>query len=856
VLGASCAALLLASCGGGGGSGSPTLIEGTAAADKAISGGSIALQCVSGTVAGATTGSDGRYKLDISSVTLPCLLTVSGGQVGGAASTWTLASAVTQPGSIVNATPWTHMVVARTLGSADPAAVGITQAEPKLSDSSLDNAKALVHQELARLFGASPPSDLDAIATAFEAKTGNGMYDLLVQIVKGLKWTGKSLEQASAEIVAGQLQVTEVPGTCVPAVFTGFTGKFDDVMVQMPYDPSFSGGGGGGGGGGDGGGGGAGGAGGGALGQFLDAIVRVERTDGSLLGQNVTDAEKGLVTIVPCRYSGPLRITVRGKDDGSSQYYEESLRAYAPFPPGIEMNAVVPSLTKNVGITILTEGAWQYLKVKYGPDGWKNPAYIAEANEAVRKEFNRFLPAGLQVTDITRLPVLLNDRTGTASIEATPNGKYGVVNSGLARAGGLMLHEDVLNREGKAVLKLAQQMGADLCDGVIDGFCQDTPVFADSKDAAYLTQQLGEFLNAGVGDIATSCGNADIEQSSLRIVQVKVDVPGTPFSGGYEYREDTPIYFLRNDGKVFLWPSRSQASEPYRHDLTFAQLYPASRLLGRLLDGRSISLAGEISTGAGPTFVAGLDSSGSSAYATIARLPDGRVLTSNDPGTLGINVPGLRDVVRVAVARGGAGAPGYFALTTDGSLYAWGDNAAGQLGLGKTYDELNSQATPAIVSFPLKPGTGKPPTIVSVTGRMFGAFAIDSDGGVWGWGDPGSSQAHADDWTASTSPQLLASFDHFRSVRQIECAAYAVCIALSDKGEIHVWGDVKAMPLDERKTVFTGAAGLVAYGLLDNGGVQIFPARAYGSPFGQPDPLLVLPSTMPPTSGGNCTGSR
>jgi hypothetical protein len=845
VLGASCAALLLASCGGGGGSGSPTLIEGTAAADKAISGGSIALQCVSGTVAGATTGSDGRYKLDISSVTLPCLLTVSGGQVGGAASTWTLASAVTQPGSIVNATPWTHMVVARTLGSADPAAVGITQAEPKLSDSSLDNAKALVHQELARLFGASPPSDLDAIATAFEAKTGNGMYDLLVQIVKGLKWTGKSLEQASAEIVAGQLQVTEVPGTCVPAVFTGFTGKFDDVMVQMPYDPSFSGGGGGGGGGGDGGGGGAGGAGGGALGQFLDAIVRVERTDGSLLGQNVTDAEKGLVTIVPCRYSGPLRITVRGKDDGSSQYYEESLRAYAPFPPGIEMNAVVPSLTKNVGITILTEGAWQYLKVKYGPDGWKNPAYIAEANEAVRKEFNRFLPAGLQVTDITRLPVLLNDRTGTASIEATPNGKYGVVNSGLARAGGLMLHEDVLNREGKAVLKLAQQMGADLCDGVIDGFCQDTPVFADSKDAAYLTQQLGEFLNAGVGDIATSCGNADIEQSSLRIVQVKVDVPGTPFSGGYEYREDTPIYLLRNDGKVFRWPSRSQPVEPYRHDLTFAQLYPASRLLGRLLDGRSVSLSGDISTDPGPTAVAGIDDSFSSSYQVIARLPDGSVLTIDRTG-LATTVPGLRDVARVAIARGGAGRPGYFALTTDGSLYAWGDNAAGQLGLGKSQDELGWQPTPALVSFPSKPSTGKPPTIVSVAGRIFGAFAIDSDGEAWGWG---SDLPEGGGTPISTSPQLLSSFDQSKPVRQIECAAFAVCAALSERGEVTVWGYPGAsVPLDGRRTVFIGAAGLAVYGLLDDGSLALFPGYA--------DAQIVPPGITAATSSGNCTGPR
>ena len=83
-------------------------------------------------------------------------------------------------------------------------------------------------------------------------------------------------------------------------MLTGFTGKFDDVPVQVPLVAESDGGGGSSG---DAGGGDGAGAG-GSLGQFLNTIVRVERSDGSLLGEAVTDNTKGMVDLPG--FFGPL----------------------------------------------------------------------------------------------------------------------------------------------------------------------------------------------------------------------------------------------------------------------------------------------------------------------------------------------------------------------------------------------------------------------------------------------------------------------------------------------------------------------------------------------------------------------
>ena len=81
-------------------------------------------------------------------------------------------------------------------------------------------------------------------------------------------------------------------------------------------------------------------------------------------------------------------------------------------------------------------------------------------------------------------------------------------------------------------------------------------------------------------------------------------------------------------------------------------------------------------------------------------------------------VPGLSNVIQVALSDEGSG----YAVESDGSVWAWGDNSNGQLGNGST----TSTSTP--VRVPLLTG------IREVAAGGYYALARTSDGNVWSWG--------------------------------------------------------------------------------------------------------------------------
>ncbi len=144
---------------------------------------------------------------------------------------------------------------------------------------------------------------------------------------------------------------TSVAANCPPVgVCTGFVGDFD-----FERRAEGEGGSPGIGGGADGDGGiGAG----GALGQFRNALVVVTFPDGSELGRAKTDPVAGMVTIRPGRdYNGALLVEIRGQPDAT--YFEEGKNTYVPFGEGRVLRALVPSITKNIGITPFSEAAYQ-----------------------------------------------------------------------------------------------------------------------------------------------------------------------------------------------------------------------------------------------------------------------------------------------------------------------------------------------------------------------------------------------------------------------------------------------------------------------------------------------------------------
>jgi hypothetical protein len=897
--------VFLASCGsGGGGSAVPSapLVQGTAALGSAVANAKLNLKCAAGERS-ATTGPDGRYQIDIAELTPPCMMTLSGGQVAGVDNLEVLSTPVVAAG-VVNITPWTHLIMARLMGAepTEQSNLTPTDLQTKFTKANVAQATEGIRLEVGRLLGSPPNAELDPVHESFSLEPGKGMSGLLDQIMNGLKGAQKTLPQAAREVAVGPLQIVGVSANCKPGVLSGFAGGYTDVPVQVPLpapaDPGNPGdaGDGGGGGGGDGGsaGGGSGAGAGASLGQFLNTLVRAERSDGTLIGQATTDKAKGMVTVITCGYQGPVHISMQAKPDGTSQYYEESTGKYAAYPAGEEMHAVVPMVNKNMGLTLLTEAAWQYMLVKHGPDGWKSAANVSQANQFIGTEFNKFLPKDLQITDITRLPFLVSDTTKAGTLTTSPNDVYGLVSSGLARAAGLMRAGDLA-----PALKLVRQLGKDLCDGVIDLTCNGVPVVADSKDAAYLPPQFAGDLNRGIGDVAAACGNAGSGDAAFRVTQMSLDMapqPGGPY-GGYavsSYNEGQNIHLLRSDGRVFFWPTRADKPMPFLPEYNFSRLFnqTGEDVAGVVQGGVYVTMITrdrkvfpikkpELN---GATTVAGY-SLADTYSAQITRLPNGRAHYYPHWNAGDLSLPMLSketvlgDITTVAASFGeeylgdwdrtlwsqARVAPTFYASTTDGSVYAWGNDRYGGLADGKPIKlELSLSAS----------GTGEPkkvmglPPAVSVVGRRSGAFALDAQGRVWGWGahelgvkdfshlwnrgglgwGTGFEQSLLPSTVggaeASSVPVLIAALKPFGSISQISCGWDRTCAALTRAGELLVWGlfgeESYLMPPERqvpykafgvtkvvlpqgRRVTYLGASQHTIYAVLDDGKLVVFP---------------------------------
>ncbi|NKY22055.1 InlB B-repeat-containing protein [Cellulomonas denverensis] len=117
-----------------------------------------------------------------------------------------------------------------------------------------------------------------------------------------------------------------------------------------------------------------------------------------------------------------------------------------------------------------------------------------------------------------------------------------------------------------------------------------------------------------------------------------------------------------------------------------------------------------------------------------------------------------------------------YALTSDGEVYAWGDNAYGQLGDGTTTD----RSVPVLVSTP--PGV----TFTAITSGAYTAHALATDGSVYSWGQGLYGQV-GDGTTTSRPVPVLTQAPAGVEFSQIASAYYAA-FALGTDGQLYAWG--------------------------------------------------------------------
>ena len=290
----------------------------------------------------------------------------------------------------------------------------------------------------------------------------------------------------AATVATPALPATSV---CAPAVATGFAGN---IETQLPTTGDL--GGAGAAGGGDGGGGGA--AAGGGLGKVLGGLLRVtDLSNGAVVGEAITDATSGLVTIKTCSRTGPFLLTMEGR--AGAKYFDEGLERLVDFGPGNALHALVDVWDEHVGVSPLTEAAYSYalnnfkrnpLDVASGKAALAltgdlqglTAAQVVAANNLVRDQINARNISGFDLLSAKSLPLPLDASSSSNSLSQTRYGKAASVNGGLVKATSFYNPGFVT-----PALTFALNLARDMTDGVINGFALDGTPASQSADIAY-----------------------------------------------------------------------------------------------------------------------------------------------------------------------------------------------------------------------------------------------------------------------------------------------------------------------------------------------------------------------------------
>lgn len=137
----------------------------------------------------------------------------------------------------------------------------------------------------------------------------------------------------------------------------------------------------------------------------------------------------------------------------------------------------------------------------------------------------------------------------------------------------------------------------------------------------------------------------------------------------------------------------------------------------------------------------------------------------------------------IAVATGD-NAPSSYALKADGTVWAWGANNVGQLGDGT----INQQNTPVQVVGP--GGIGHLAGITAIAGGTNYAIALKNDGTVWAWGQGNTGVLGTGNDTGSRTPVQVVGPGGTGFLSNVIAIATGadISIALRNDGTIWMWG--------------------------------------------------------------------
>jgi alpha-tubulin suppressor-like RCC1 family protein len=149
----------------------------------------------------------------------------------------------------------------------------------------------------------------------------------------------------------------------------------------------------------------------------------------------------------------------------------------------------------------------------------------------------------------------------------------------------------------------------------------------------------------------------------------------------------------------------------------------------------------------------------------LGELGDGTVSSRSTP----LQVPGLNNVVALGSLTNSVSS---FAIKSDGSLWAWGDNRNGELGDGT----LSSRFSPVQVT--------SLSHVIAVAASQKHALALKSDGTVWAWGEGRAGQLGDGTGLNHFLPIQVSGLTNVVAV----AVGFDHSLALDSDGRVWVWG--------------------------------------------------------------------
>ncbi len=210
---------------------------------------------------------------------------------------------------------------------------------------------------------------------------------------------------------------------------------------------------------------------------------------------------------------------------------------------------------------------------------------------------------------------------------------------------------------------------------------------------------------------------------------------------------DTFNVVLKNDGSVWTWTNSDKIPKQVRGE----------NGVGFLTDVKKIT-AGMLLKNDGTvwTFGQGLD------------------------GSLSPVKINLADVVDITMGDGHM-----LALKSNGTVYGWGKNNQGQVGIGCTGGNCSTISSPRLINNFID--------VVQIAAGGNHSYAVKNDGTVWGWGRTSSwelAESGQDSFGRKLSPVQITEFSDIIAV----FSKVRYNFALSNSGEVFEWGQEKTKP--------------------------------------------------------------